>query len=509
MNPRTKTLLTVGGVLLLLAACVGLAPYYSTILWWEVRPILPVLLAIAVFVAITVGFALVGGAMSKGASDRTAIGMAVLGCFIGAAGALLWIAHTQYDQDRTLIATMKVTGEPVPTLAGRAPYQVGQAQARPNLGDSTGDIADTTYVPGQDRYATLVARRGWLSGYEVALTQQIPLQGRGEADKKCAFDRNRADARISGNFSHNLGRKIAQQQRWVRFSDQDAYAYCDGDTPIVVVPLKRQVGILVVTEKPAGVALYNGKTGAVTITTNTSKVPGPSYPLSLAAQQRKATAGSGSFPDWVFNRAGWETPDDDTNSGNDSEFTLDAGGQPTYVTPLTGRGSATAISVVTTVPARHSGLGLAPLTVHKLNPVWVSPGAILDKIKADYQDIPNWQTFRVYEVIPTGGDSWVATLGTGQNILYRATGTGNLKGDKATCLLRADGSIYRCGTAAAVGGNGVGSQYGPTGTPGAPGSTGPAPSGDLRGMSNEEFAELQRRIAAESACRINPASCGR
>lgn len=67
-----------------------------------------------------------------------------------------------------------------------------------------------------------------------------------------------ADARIGGWFTHNLGRKISDQKRRVRFEASDAYVTCSGGTPTVVVPLKRQTGILVVTERPAGVALYNG-----------------------------------------------------------------------------------------------------------------------------------------------------------------------------------------------------------------------------------------------------------
>lgn len=495
MNRTLKTALAVGIPLAALALCAGMAPYYTTIFVWELRSMLQVILALLVVAAMVAAGIGVGSAMSRH-SDGPALGMGVLGLLIGGAVAFGWIGHTQYSQDRTYLPAMKVSADAVPTLAGRAPYQVGVAQARPNLGDTTGDITDTTYLPGEDRYASLVERRGWLSGYEAALTQQIPLQGRGAADQKCQFDKNQAGDRVSGWFSHNLGREISQHQRWLRFSGDDAYAYCDDDTPMVVVPLKRQVGILVVTEKPAGVALYNGRTGELTITADTSKVPGPSYPLSLAKQQREATAGMGSFADWLFNRAGWETPDDDTNSGNDTEFTLSAAGQPVYVTPLTGRGSATAISVVASVPARHSGIGLAPVTVHKLKPVWVSPGAIVDRIKADYQDIPNWQTINVYEVIPTGANSWVATLGTGQNILYRATGTGDLKGDKPTCLLRADGSTYRCGTLAGVSGNGVGTQYGSDSTPG------PTPAGDVKALTDAQLADLHRRVAEEAACRL-------
>ncbi|RKR92827.1 hypothetical protein BDK92_7309 [Micromonospora pisi] len=499
MTRTAKVLLTLGVLAALTALWFAIAPYYSTIFVWELRKMVPLLAAFAVFIAFVIGGAAAGAGGSG--SDGRGFALITLGFVLGGVIGIGWLLHTQYSQDRTYAQAITVTTDQVPTLAPRAPYQVGEAQARPNLGDTAGDIAGTTYLPSEDRYATLVNRRGFLSGYEVALSQQIPLQGRGAAEQKCTFDKGKATDRVSGWWGSNLGREISKEDRYLRFNGDDVYAYCNGDRPMVVVPLKRQVGKFVITERPAGVALYDGKTGALTITTDTANIPGPSYPLSLAAQQREATAGMGGFFDWLFKRSGWETPDDDVNSGNDSEFTLSADGQPVYVTPLTGRGSATAISVVSTVPARHNGLRLAPITIHKTNPVWVSPKAIVDRIKADYQDIPNWQAITVYEVIPTGGNQWVATLGTGQNVLYRATGTGDLKGDKPTCLQRADGSVYRCGTLAGVNGNGVGTQYGAD-TSGAPASA-PVPSGELRGLTDVQLAELQRRVGAEAACRLD------
>lgn len=495
-----RTFITVGvivGLIALFVMCATIAPYYTTVAVWELRKALPWLGMLTVGIGIFAAFVFAGAILGdRGNSDGPPILLGILGFLIGGAITALWMMHTGYSQDRTYSATVDVSTTSMSALAPRAPYQVGEAQARPNLGDTAGDIAGTTYLPGADRYSTLVKRRGWLTGYEVAFTQNLPLQGRGQADQKCAFDKSNAADRSGGWFSHNLGRAISNEQRYVRFSRDDIYAYCDSGTPYVVVPLKRQVGVWVVTEKPAGVAVYNGKTGDIEFLKDTSTVPGPSYPISLAAKQRESTSALGSFSDWVFRRAGWELPDDDTNSGNDSEFTLSDAGQPVYITPMTGRGSATAISVVSSVPARHSGLQLAPVTVHKLNPVWVSPKAIVDRVKADYQDIPNWQTINVYEVIPTGANSWVATLGTGQNILYRATGTGDLKGDKPTCLQRGDGGMIRCGTLADSGGRGIGTQYGTTTSP-APGD-----GGDLKALDDKQLADLQRRVAEESACRL-------
>ncbi|WP_428962182.1 hypothetical protein [Micromonospora fluostatini] len=500
MNRTLKPALLLGGPVLLAAGCFGMAPYYTTIAVWELRPILPIALAATVGLAIAAGLGSLGAHLDE-YDNRPMIGLGLLGCLIGAIVAVGWITHTQYQQDRTLTGTLTVTTDPVPDLAGRTPFQVAQAQARASLPDG-GDIVSDAHLPDQDRHASLITRRGMLAGYSTVLT----IGGQGTAEQ-CEFDRERADARAGGLFAHNLGRQISTHQRWVRFAADDIYAYCDRDRPVVVVPLKRQTGILVVTEKPAGVALYDGKTGELTITTDTTGVPGPSYPLSLAAQQRAATTGIGSFTDWLFRRTGWELPDDDVNSANTAEYTLTTtgSGRPAYVTPMTARGSATAISAITTLPARHPGLRLAPLTVHRLDPAWVSPTAIVDRIRADYQDLPNWHTITIYEVIPAGRDRWTATLGTGQTILYRATGTGTLTGDTPTCLHHTDGTILRCGSTANTHGNGPGLHYAPDRAP-SPGER-PSPSSapndrDLTRMTDQQLADLHRRIADETACRL-------
>lgn len=470
---------------LAIALLVWLAPYYSTHLWWQLRKLLFLLVPLLVLAAPAV---LIWWYDEDLYYD-------LLGWFLGigsiAVLALVgWGVYHAYLQDKDYAASVEVESSGPPAFGERVPFQVAEAMARPNLGDVPGDITDTSYLPDSDRFSNLVARRGWLSGYQTVLSQQIPMQGRGESDQRCEFSAQ-ADARIGSWFSHNLGRQIAKEARWLSWDADDAYAYCDGAAPKVVVPLKKQVGWLIVTERPAGVAVYDGKTGRITVSANAS-LPGPAYPLSLAADQREATAALGTFGDWLFNRAGWELPDDEVNSGNDSEFTLKTNRGSVYATPLTGRGSATSISVISVVPAKVRSGGLAPLTVHRLKPSWVSPKAIVDKIKADYQDIPNWQNIKVYEVVPTGPGSWVATLGTGQNILYRVSGTGNLKGEKATCLHRADGTVIRCGTLADRDGRGVGTDYG----------SGGKGKGDLSELTDEELADLQRRVTEEFERRL-------
>ncbi|MFF3868042.1 hypothetical protein [Micromonospora sp. NPDC001898] len=499
--------LRVGIPILLLAAVGWYASYVTTILVWEVRKLVPWLVA-PVLVALFAGAPLLVRLLThrfrrRGTTPAAAGGIVVLGWLGAAVGLALgafWLAYGEYLQDRAYVTTMRVVTDPVPELTARAPYVVGQAQAAPNLGDVTGEITDVSYLPDSDRFAVLVERRGWLTGYEVGLVQEVPLGGNSRAQQRCQFDVSTADARIGGWFTHNLGRKISAERRGVRFSADDAYVHCRGDTPVVVVPLKRQTGVLVVTERPAGVALYDGRTGKVTVTDDTTKVPGPSYPISLAAEQREGTAAVGGFADWWFERSGWDASEDGANEGNESEFTLrhrDGSGGSAYVTPLTPQGEASSVVAVSTVPTRHSGGGLAPLTVHRLSPTWSSPQAIVALIKAEYRDVCCWNDDQVFEVVPTGGSTWTATLGSAQSIRYRVEGRGQVDGREATCLKNADGVLVRCAYAA----------------PGSPeeqelqrrerqkqqeeAANG---SPDLKGLAtytDERLAELNRRISEE------------
>ncbi|PRH81054.1 hypothetical protein C6N75_00810 [Streptomyces solincola] len=509
---------------LLVGAALWYASYATTILVWELRKLLPWLLAPLAGAGLAALPSLVRRLRTRGREDRRPAGplAAFLACVGAAVGLVLtvgWFVYGDYLQDRAYLDGLRVVSEPVPELAARAPYLAGKAQAAPHLGDVTGEIADVTYLPDADRFATLVERRGWLAGYEIGLVQDVPLGGTSRTQQRCGFDTEAADARIGGWFGHNLGRKIAAERRWARFEAGDAYVVCTGPggaTPVVVVPLKRQTGLLVVTERPAGLALYDGRTGELTITDDTAAVPGPTYPLSLAARQREATAAVGSFADWWFERSGWDASEDGANEGNESEFTLrhrGDGGRQEYVTPLTPQGEASSVVAVSTVPTRHLGGGLAPLTVHRLDPTWSSPGAIVALIKTEYRDVCCYNDDAVFEVVPTGGSTWTATLGSAQNIRYRVEGRGQIAGREATCLKSADGALVRCAHAApgspeerelkrrADAERAAQQPPRPPGTgdtgKGGGGNTGRGDVGDLGDYTADELAELHRRVTEE------------
>jgi hypothetical protein len=124
-------------------------------------------------------------------------------------------------------------------------------------------------------------------------------------------------------------------------------------------------------------------------------------------------------------------------------------------------------------------------------------------IKADYRDVCCYNDDRVFEVVPTGGSTWTATVGSEQSIRYRVEGRGQIDGREATCLKTADGVLVRCAYA----------------VPGSPeeqelkrmeeqkqrdqAAQAGGQLGDLTKLTDQQLAELNRRIADEVNRRLN------
>lgn len=482
------------GVVGLFGLMLLFAPYYSTQLWWLFRQQWFWLVPLLVLAVMALGAAALG--VNGSYSAATGLGLITVA---GAVGFIGWLYAHEYQQDRWYAQSIHTTTDPVPGLVQRPPFDVSERQVRPNLGDIPGDIQTTMYLPDLGVFTTPVERRGTFEGYQSVLSQQIGDTGR-NTPTRCDFG-PAAGRRLGGLFTHSLERLINTERRWVNWDTGDAYAWCDNTTPMIAVPLKEQDGWVIVTERPAGIAVYNGATGALDVRPNGQGIPGPTYPLSLAADQRESSGALTGFWDWVWNRAGWKLPDetDAINSGNNAEFVLNTtGGDPVYATLLTGRGSATAVSAIAVVPATlDRGDALQPVTVHRTNPVWLSPGSILDRIRADFGDVfATQRDAQVFELAPLGRNRWTATIGQPQNILYRVQGDGDLK--ESPCLLALDGRQLRCGPAVNVSGAGPGVALG-----GATGSVAPVPAGsDLTGLTPDQLTDLNRRVVEELGRRV-------
>ncbi|MDQ4102964.1 MAG: hypothetical protein M3186_04395, partial [Actinomycetota bacterium] len=388
-NAGLGCLLLLVGAGLVFLVCVAVAPYYSTQVWWSLRQNMFWLVPLIVVLLL----AIVAGAMLEHSPSASG-GMWLLTAGLFIASICFWVSHS-YLENSYYAGSVRVTTDPVAPLAPRPPFNVSEQQVRPNLGDINGDTQKTMYLPDQQVFTTPVEYRGVFTGYQTLLVQHITDTGR-NTPQLCRFGPT-SDRRFGGLFSHSLARLINTQQRFVNWDSGDVYGYCDAQGhPRIVVPLKEQDGWLVVVERPAGLAVYDGQTGKLSITTDPqeiAKIPGPTYPLSLASYQRGSLGAIHGFWDWMWSRAGWELPDDidAINSGNTSEFVVATAGdrpQPHYTNLLTGRGSATAVSAISLVNARLARTDqLAPLVVHRTNPNWLSTAAIRDRIHADFGDV--------------------------------------------------------------------------------------------------------------------------
>ena len=247
------------------------------------------------------------------------------------------------------------------------------------------------------------------------------------------------------------------------------------------VPLVTLKLLPVPHDVPAGVAIYNGKTGELRIQKEI-KSDLPLYPKSVAEEQRSASQASSGFLDWIFRRAGWEDTSvdkGDPNGDNRAEFALTTtSGQTQFVTPLTPRGSSSSIVALGTVPAsgRVSAGELNPYTIHRLEQPRQANSTVAARITTEKLDSYKATGLSVFEVVPADTGRWTATIGKDQNILYHA-------------------SIAQDGTITLTGGS---SQQAEKRTPAATGSI-----GDISGLTDAEIRasidalldELEKRAA--------------
>lgn len=103
---------------------------------------------------------------------------------------------------------------------------------------------------------------------------------------------------------------------------------------------------------------------------------------------------------------------------------------------------------------------------------------------------------RVFEVVPTGGTTWTATIGSEQHIRYRVEGRGQVAGREATCLKAADGALIRCAFAAPGSPEEQELKRREERAKGKPRAE-PPDLGDLTAYTPEQLAELNRRIGEE------------
>lgn len=337
-------------------------------------------------------------------------------------------------------------------------------------------------------------------GYAAIINQTIALTGQATG-KPCLFDESKAAHRMDGWFGNSLTRTIAGQDATLIAQKDDAWGYCDGDTPKIVVPVTKLDGWFSPTHVPAGVAIYDGKTGNVELRSEieAGELPGPAVGLSYVHKVNESMATrNGDWWSMIMGQSGLtdEVKDDnDPNRGNSSALSLAYKDQPgsVYASPFTSRASSRSIEDVALLESGHVKAGEKPsVTLYHLEVPRQSNAATADKIKADYSDLGGWATgLTVQEVIPVSHNEWAASIGLNQNVAYRVL----VKSDGSSCLTK-DGEKVRCIDAE---GKTVGGSAATGNDAGQPSAV----PGEVGRLSNEELAKLQNAVTAEVLKRLN------
>lgn len=418
-------------------------------------------------------------------------------------GGALVLWGGAYLQALTYSANVQVSdASSVPAFKQRAAFVVAEAQAQ-NAVTVPGNRGETTYIPQQDRFTTPVASRDAFGGYLELTNQKLNTTGQAQS-ASCTFD-TAASARFGGWLGSNLYRKVIQTVGFGKFaSDSDAYAYCDdSNTPIVVVPLKQMTGFWPLTEQPAGVALYNGKTGEVTVRqqVEADEIPGPVFPVSITERVWRSTSAMEGFWPWFWNQAGFISTSDaaakdadarkaagkatvaDPNAENPTDFALTrvSDGGVSYVTPLVNTGQSGSIVALGVSEGDAVTAGRIPTyQVYRYSEPRMANTSMVDRIKGDYTDL-NWANgMTIFEITPAASDQWVASLGLRQSVSYRL----QIEADGDSCLLTTDDKVVRCTGSLAT------SNQDET-----KGKT--ILSSDLTVLTDEQLVELNQKVAAE------------
>lgn len=255
--------------------------------------------------------------------------------------------------------------------------------------------------------------------------------------KQCLFEGDfELDRAFDGERGNNLRNLLAETYPNMRWNESDVWGFCDGDEPIVVIPMIKPIIYKDRTVNTAGgivtVRGENGKTKLEHISNvKPGEFPGPVYPASLVVQQReelKWAAGRKNFnPD--RGNFGFDPASSKAQAGNVSEYLLRNAktGRLEWVTPLTLRGSSSELFVVYAItPADVIDDGqLNRLTMYVL--AKDDPRAInIDNLEADARNYlaTNAGTFisnggKLIEFTPVDGDIWRAFGELNGRVVYR------------------------------------------------------------------------------------------
>lgn len=336
----------------------------------------------------------------------------------------------------------------------RTPWIVANNYASRDQGDNIGTRGDVNHVPvlnagESSRYTTIITGKHVLGlmGYQSVLEFDLPKLGAipNNVTNSCELPSTMNKRWNTIWFWQDLSYDLSWMHPLLHSTQSDVYGYCDSsNNPVIVMPLWKNEGFWVTTRVPAGAAVYTIDGFKVLAPSELDDIEGPTYPESLAVTERESLPALGSIGDWYSNRSGWDKTDkdaEDSNHENNSELSLvNIDGNLEYVTPLTPRGSSQSITAVIVRNARQSGdpdfMKYRVETSVDMPATSTIETSIRD---ASVSGDPEWTTrwaagMRVYEIVPSKDGHWVANIGLGQAVSYRA----DINPDRTVIVTRVD-----------------------------------------------------------------------
>ncbi len=280
------------------------------------------------------------------------------------------------------------------------------------------------------------------SGIMDGKGRQQPMAGVAEWEgsgqpTQCQFEGQfELDRAFGGERMNSLPNLLAEKYPALRWNISDVWGYCDGDEPIVVIPMTRQMYFKDRTVDTAGgIVTVRGDNGDTKLEHFSSvkprQFPGPVYPMSLVVKQRdemrwaagrkNAEPSRGSF--------GYDPATSEAQAGNVSEYLLRNAdtGRLEWVTPLTLRGSSSELFVAYAVTPADTVADnqFNELSVYVLDED--DPRRInIDNLEADARNFlaTNAGTFisnggKLIEFTPVDGDLWRAFGELNGRVVYR------------------------------------------------------------------------------------------
>lgn len=426
--------LVIGLIVLLNTIWVTLGHFLARM--FVAAPILGIGLLVIV-IAFIVGYLM----ESRGSRDTAALA-APIGVTFGVIGLVIILfgsfSTSFFNASATYNASTVKIEKSADTLSydERVPFEVATAVSSRSLGDTTGEAnGSIRAIPGTGEFSTMVVRRGFVQGYESVQVMGLPLYGSFDMKEDvsfCKFDADKAGQRFGGGwFTNSLSMRAynAVGMNPLTFIHaNDSFSVCDGDTPVMYIPVvKMKTNGFTSYDVPAGVVIYNGKTGAITYEADFKLDGKPVYPQSIAEAQLNSVRASQGYNDYFFGRAGFETTsqsdEDDVNGSNNGNFALSPAdsGKAEYVTPLTPRGASSSVVGIAQSKADTVENGkLNTLIINKYSTSRQAPSTVASNIVSGVLSGYKSSGLTVFEVIPSIDGGWTASIGKNQNILYRA-----------------------------------------------------------------------------------------